>query len=368
LAGGGGGGCCPKSNHESHHPVTRELVLSLLQAYICKSNDHVKGNNAPGSATAFISQCTKILFDDRTTPPLRRNTAALLIRLQVSSHGTVAEVSRQLVEYAMEAWIRQQPVPKSSRKRKRNRASTTTTITKATDLVDIWEALVGQGFSKSRVMGEAPMIPKTLRGWYTQSLSETEQIMVSAPARYIVSMAFLQRFFLSGTVYGIEECNKIFRMQVGVDASHVANALLNTTSTIQFCSNTDDVSKTILHEKAMLLLAAMRLSASINESFGGCDSSLAPVDTSLSLVTTTISKRFLVKQHENLAAKYRALFWFAALQVLQSLGRAIRSEGDEQQVLEVRPGPSFTLSRCSTSCRKKSYCSRFSLFRFYCRE
>jgi hypothetical protein len=355
LAAGGG-----KTQHQQQHPVTREMVLSLLQAYISstvQSTTRISDNNnavVVGSTRTFISQLTKLLLDDRATPILRRNTSALLVRLQVSSSGpVVTEVARQLVEDMLEeGWMHYQhntPITKSSRKRKRSqRPSTTKIISKATDLMEIWQALTGRGLSNRRLTGKVPIFPKTLRTLYESSIHNppktTKMLLLSAPGWYMVAMAFLQRFFLSGMDGRFEDCNKIFTKQVGVDAINVVNAFLTAIVNISFASTTtddddDDATKTI-HKKVMLFWAAMRLAASVNETLGGQDKhSQAPIDTSLSLVTKTISKRFLAKQEESVAVKYRVLFRFVALEVLQSLGRAIGSECQEQ-ILQVR-GLSF---------------------------
>ncbi|KAL3908588.1 MAG: hypothetical protein SGILL_008428 [Bacillariaceae sp.] len=305
---------------ENQHPITRELVLSLLHAYITGAQDgDTIGNN---SHPVLVSYLSKILFDARSSPSLRSNTSALLIRLQTSSDGDVAELSRSLVENELGVSIKD-CARKSSKKRKRkgngNRAKLI--VQDPQEVADVCLALAGKGLSSAVSQRSFPSALRQeivrLHGSCSKE-NETahDKLLVPFAERTAFVMAFLERCMLSGS----KDCKADFHRQTGLDISDLVNVVLDCILNITFDPSDDD---SVFRKKSILFSAAMRISATVCQVFGGHKSANVPFVSICSMVAKSVSKRFLPRTDGGLVASFRPAIGFGALKTLGLVGSVI---------------------------------------------
>ncbi|KAG7355085.1 hypothetical protein IV203_004441 [Nitzschia inconspicua] len=324
----------PQVKDDPQHPVHREMVLLLVQAYVSRRGPDRERYDA---IKAFLSLLTKILFDNRTARNLRSSVVALLVRLQVSHIEEIKFLSRRLVEREYSSWLREKTISSTSRKRKRNRAMKKC-APHPTELIMIGEAVRGDGLSDCSTTGWSGLLPQTLCTTFDRLAelpTEPEQILLSATDKHFLVMSFVERILLTRGNTSFEECNKKFQLKVGKDLMTVIVAFLRSITAIKFHVNDEEYT---FHKKAILFMAALRLSITVNESLGGINTVNLPVDIISSLMAKIVSTRFYSKQDGPLIDKVRPLLQFDGLMVLKSLAKSIRSDCKDDVLQTVKTG------------------------------
>ena len=140
---------------QQQHPMTRELILSLLHMHIVRTSATANNNTL-----LFLSLLVKLLWDARTTMEVKSTLSALLIRLLATTTTTttttkttnirISETVQTLIEREWISLIEQDDTTNQRRKRKRRRGTTTTTTTSSrpftlydcADILEISKVLV----------------------------------------------------------------------------------------------------------------------------------------------------------------------------------------------------------------------------------
>jgi hypothetical protein len=307
------------------HPMSRDLVLLLIQSYI-GATPHDVGD-------IFISYLTKILFDGRTAPLLRSNVSALLIRLQTSSDLHIQESSKFSIESELGASI-QDRAGKGSKKRKRKGRRARSLVRDPQEVSDIARAVRGDGMSTSLSKNSVlPVFRKAIIRLYHVCCKEEENgrenPLIPFAERNAFLMALLERFLLSET----KDCNVRFHEHIGLDMFDFVKRILGSVLRIKF-DPIDDAGS--LQEKIFLYGAAMRLSATLSEVFRASKSGNTPVDSICSIITKSVSKRFLLKSDDILVASFRSAIGFLSLKVLGSVGAAIPPDWQDSMLQGIK--------------------------------
>ncbi|KAL3913170.1 MAG: hypothetical protein SGILL_006595, partial [Bacillariaceae sp.] len=304
-------GTADTQNNSMQHPLSMELILSLTQVYISGVELDV--------GAKFVSCLSKLLFDARASPSLRGNVSSLLVRLQVSADSDVSELSKQLVEIELGAWIQSnRGIGRKKRKRKGN--SVGSFALDPLEVADISRAVRGRGLSISLAQATLqPALRKAMIRLHDGCLKEgghRGKFLVQFAGRNAVLIAFLERCLRSGT--GL--CKETFYKQTGLDISEFCRLVLNSVVNVKFDVSDDEGA---IKKKAILFGAAMRLSATLGEVHDRGESCCVPVDSICALISKSVSKRFVPKSDDSVLASFRSAVGFDALGVLRSVGAVI---------------------------------------------
>ena len=296
------------SGMKYQHPMSRELVVSLLHAYILSSEKTT-------SSTKFVLLLVKLLLDARTDLSLRRNVASLLTRLQASSDSKIYQFVRRLVEQEFTRWLGDVTVNSKSKKRKRSEGNSQVSqcLVDPKHIRVILLAVKGHGMSESCTVFP-PVVKQAferLHAQCTRGGGNNEQALIARAESTSMVLAFVERCILMGSI----QCLDFFSQQVGIDLFEFLSPIFATLTSI-FVSNNDDVA---FNKNALLRSAAMRLSVTASNIFGGKD----VYQKTLGKVSNLVNKSTLAQPFSLNSARAVATLRYDALAVLGSIGGVI---------------------------------------------
>lgn len=356
LAGSACGSDChdeqsSKENHgvefcQKQHPVSRELVLSLLHAHIVGCE---RGSDNKGGAKKLLSYIAKLLMDARTSSGLRRNIGALLIRLQSSlatcDRSVACTVASELIEKEFVSWLKTSRQTLSKKRKRTRSGQLVATGLNQDDVMVITRVMsTGRGVSESLLSSSASGIDqRVLRREFTRLSSDCtnestkrEKILLVSADRNSLLLAWLERCIAMGPTTSFQTFRRITGLDLLVD---VVRPVLSAVSDLKFkfgSNNGDNIDW--LKKKVMLYSAAMRLSVTWATVFG--DEGKLPLERVCLLIKHSVSKDPWQQpnvEDSNLSVvrDQHCILKFEALKLLKSIGKAIPNNCTERN-LKVR--------------------------------
>ena len=304
------------------NPLSRDLILSLLQTHIV-GNGTDYGGSKQNDVTKLLSHLTKLLMDARTATLLRRNIAALLVRLQssstVNSDASALDLTKQLIEREFITWVSRTATDRQSKKRKRKRNGLRSSVgeLKEQDLLVISQVLSGQGMSKNFSVDAFPPVLRKeivrLSSDCTDSSIKNGKALLALVDQNTLLFAWLERCMLGLSLQD-------FRRMTGLDLFlDIIQPALSIISDIKFHPN-DSVE--LVKKKVTLYSAAMRLSTTAARLFG--DDGKLPIEKICLLIQNSASsKAWHKKENRSLVVKYHSILKFEVLSLLAVVGKAI---------------------------------------------
>jgi len=304
------------------HPLSRDLILSLLQVHIVGNETNYGGSQQNG-VTKLLSHLTKLLMDARTATLLRRNIASLLVRLQssstVNSDTSALDLTKQLIEREFVTWVSKTTTDRLSKKRKRKRNGLRSSVgdLEEQDLLVISQVLSGQGMPKNfSVDAFPPVLCKEivrLSSDCTDSSIKNGKALLALVDQNTLLFAWLERCMLGLSLQD-------FRRMTGLDLFlEIIQPALSIISDMKFHPN-DSVE--LVKKKVTLYSAAMRLSTTAARLFG--DDGKLPIEKICLLIQNSASsKAWHEKESRSLVVKYHSILKFEVLLLLAVVGKAI---------------------------------------------
>ena len=331
------------------HPLSRDLVLSLLHAHIVGSTDETE-HGVHGSGK-LISLMTKLLFDVRTKLPLRRNIGALLVRLQgsASTQGSSAAcfLVTKMVQNEFASWLmRSAPKQHSSKKRKRSRAGAPRLPQE--DILVIARVLAAKrGLSESAFASFLSQdCQNVLRKEFTRLSSDyakeiPENGLLDLGQHNMLLLAWLEGCIATSPT----SCFQTIRQMIGLDlVVDIVRPTLSVVSGLRFQLGDIGDSSRVLEQKVMLYSACMRLFSAWAIAFG--DEGQLPIEKACLLIKYSISKDpWQQKNGENPTIdEQHSILKFEVLHLLGHIAKAIPSNCSEKVLKIVRRAFVFLMS------------------------
>jgi hypothetical protein len=304
------------------NPLSRDLILSLLQAHIVGNGTDYGGSKQNG-VTKLLSHLTKLLMDPRTATLLRRNIAALLVRLQssstVNSDASALDLTKQLIEREFVTWVSKTTTDRLSKKRKRKRNGLPSSVgdLEEQDLLVISQVLSRQGMPNNFSVDAFPPVLRKeivrLSSDCTDSSIKNVKALLALVDQNTLLFAWLERCMLGLSLQD-------FRRMTGLDLFlDIIQPVLSIISDIKFYPN-DSVK--LVKKKVTLYSAAMRLSTTAARLFG--DDEKLPIEKICLLIqNSTSSKAWHEKENRSPVVKYHSILKFEVLFLLAVVGKAI---------------------------------------------
>jgi hypothetical protein len=331
---------------QQQHPLSRELVLSLLHAHIVGyGRDSDKAQNEGGSQTRLLSYMTKLFMDARTGTALRRNIGALLTRLQSSpatSDSSMACVTAtELIEKEFIAWLNHsRSRQRLSKKRKRTRCGQdVATGFDQQDVMVISRVLsAGRGISERFFSSStSEEYQRILRKEFTRlssdctgESSKSGKTLLALADRNSLLLAWLERCVTMGPTTSFQTVRKTTGLDLLVD---IVRPVLSAVSDLKFKLGRNGDGTELLKKKVMLYSAAMRLSVTWAIVFG--DEGKLPIEKVCLLVKHSVSKDpWLQTNIEDARLSFvqdqQSILKFECLNLLGSIGKAVPSNCSER--------------------------------------
>ena len=321
----------------SPHPLSRELILSLLHIHILENGASHDKDGRKISVTKFLSYLTKVLMDVRTGLILRKNIASLLVRLQCSSTtnsdentGEIADLTKKLIEQEFVTYLIHNSSEKSSKKRKRMKIGLcTTNDLQKEDLLVICTVLRGQGMSTN--FSAAALSPvlcdkiTRLSIECTMASVKSEKKLLKLLHQSILLFAWLERCLVGLSLPD-------FKAMTGKDIFiDILQPVFSLASNIKFHPG-DSIE--FVKKKVMIYASMMRLFTTMTNAFGD-DGKLPFEQVCLLLKNLISSKGWYETENRPIVVKFRSILKFETLSLLGCIGKAIPNVCPEQ-TLRVR--------------------------------
>jgi len=303
------------------HPLSRDLILSLLQVHIVGNETNYGGSQQNG-VTKLLSHLTKLLMDARTAALLRRNISALFVRLQssstVNSDANALDLAKQLIEREFVTWVSKTTTDRLSKKRKRNRNGLRNVgDLDEQDILVISQILSGQGMSKNFSVDAFPPVLRKeitrLSSDCTESSIKNGKALLALVDQNTLMFAWLERCMLG---LSLQDFQRMTGLDLFLDIIQPALSII---SDMKFHPN-DNVE--LVKKKVTLYSAAMRLSITGVRLFG--DDGKLPIEKICLLIQNSVSsKAWQEKENRSLVVKYHSILKFEVLCLLGVIGKAI---------------------------------------------
>jgi hypothetical protein len=331
------------------HPLSRELVLSLLYAHIMGfGSNSDKAQNEGGGQRGLLSLMTKLFMDARTGTGLRKNIGALLTRLQSSratsdSSMACAVMATELIEKEVIAWLNHsRSRQRLSNKRKRARCGQQHVATAGLDQQDVMVISrvlsAGRGISERFFSSSTPEEHRrVLRKEFTRLSSDcngespkNEKVLLALADRNSLLLGWLERCVAMGPTASFQTVRQTTGLDLLVD---IVRPVLSAVSNLKFKLGRDGDGTESLKKKVMLYSAAMRLSVTWANVFG--DEGKLPIEKVCLLVKHAVSKDpWLQSNIEDARLSFvqdqHSILKFECLNLLGSIGKAVPSNCSER--------------------------------------
>ena len=329
------------------HPLSRELVVSLIHALIVGSSEN--SQNRSGSSTKLLSYMAKLLMDPRTRTTLRRNIGAVLIRLQASSASSVAcATTTKLVDKEFMSWLKHSDArQKLSKKRKRSRNGNhdVTNGLSQQDVMVISRVLSSRrGTSEASFSSLAPEeYQNVLRKEFTRLSSacseeppKSKKILLAMAERNSLLLAWLEGCVNTKSNAAFEAIRDITGLDLMVD---IVRPVLTAVSSLRFKLGQNGDGNKLFKKKVMLHSAAIRLSVAWAIAFG--DDGKLPIDKVCQLIKNSISKdpwrqADIEVSCRSLVEDQHSILKFEVVHLLGYVGKAIPSNCPDKILKVIR--------------------------------